>query len=369
MIMASAPVAEPLTPRPDSPYYVSLARPEDHVAIEALSAGAERAEVAFPVTRDTLRWIVDDNPVGAGFVVLARSRRDDTLVGYLAFYAKRLMVWDSERCRAIPHTAYLYLTVYVAPTHRRLGAFLTMVRYGLDVVASLGCSFAFTVPNPRSAAGYRKAAFPRLGTVSFWASPRGWRGLPATLIGEGVATAFGERVEVVPSARFHVDHETLTTGVRPGSASVWGSRTLEELQWRFEGRPGVDYRLWDLRADGALVGYVVTRELRIRSLDTTVVCDAWLDPAHGAAMGRAMSVLRRRPAGSASQWLIAPCGGGAAGAVRTQVAAGMIPIPQRLLPQPVLVVGNALGTGEPTAWMRTGGLSQWFITPYDWDVF
>jgi hypothetical protein len=204
--------------------------------------------------------------------------------------------------------------------------------------------------------------------VPFWASPSGWLGAPLTLVA-GMVSTMRRRVDIVRGTRFDERHEALTATARPAGAAVWGARTLAELRWRFESDASATYELWNLMAGASLVGYVVGRRLAIRSTETTVVCDVWVDDFHGHALGAAMSALRRLPGASALRLLISMCGGGRAGAMAAQLGAGMLPVPQRLLPQPVVVLGGPVGSAAPAPWMRPRGLTQWFMTPYDWDVF
>lgn len=357
-------------PSADAAYYVTVAAPEDYGAVDALSAGADRSEVTFPLTTATIRWLVDDNPAGPGFLVVARQRADDAVVGYFLFYPKRLMVRAAPGDDPSPRMAYLYVRLFVAREYRRRGVFTAMTRYGLRLLAELGVRFAYTVPNPQSTPGFEKLGIGRLGTVPFWVSPSGWLGMPLTLVAAAVSTVTRRRVEVVPGARFDERHEALAAEAPPTGAAVWGARSLAELRWRFESRASPSYELWNLMADGSLVGYVVGRRLAIRSTQTTVVCDTWIDDRHGHALGPVMSALRSRPGASARQLLIAMCGGGRTGTVTAQLGAGMLPVPQRLLPQPVVVLGGPVeGSVASAPWMRPRGLAHWFVTPYDWDVF
>ena len=43
-------LAQPLVPRPDSTYYLTIATEQDYDAVERMSAAANRAEVVFPLT-------------------------------------------------------------------------------------------------------------------------------------------------------------------------------------------------------------------------------------------------------------------------------------------------------------------------------
>jgi uncharacterized SAM-binding protein YcdF (DUF218 family) len=58
----------------DSPYYLTLAAPDDYPALERSNAEASRDGVALPLTATIGRWLVDESPAGRGFSRVARVR-------------------------------------------------------------------------------------------------------------------------------------------------------------------------------------------------------------------------------------------------------------------------------------------------------
>ena len=333
-----------------------MAREDEYGAIEGLSVGASREEVATPLTAATIRWLVEENPAGKGFVVVAKVRADEQMVGYFLFYPKRLFV------RGAPLDVFLYVTLFVAPEYRRVGVFSSMARYGLDLLKRAGVPFAYTVPNPRSTPGFIKMGIGQIGLIPFWCSPTGPLGLAANaasaLGGFGVdvqeATAFDPTVAGLPP---------------PRGAVVWGSRTVPELEWRFLRRPDTGYRIWNLCRRGELIGCAVSRAMHVDPFEANVLCDLWLRDDARPAAAALLRRLRREGGGGLKGLVVAIGGHSGSYAPGALLPAAMVPVPQRALPQPVALIGGPIGDAAGESWMMPGGSGQWYVTPYDWDVF
>jgi hypothetical protein len=333
---------------------VSVAGPPEYDDIERLSRAASPDDVYAPVTAAQLRWFTDENPHGPGFVVIARDARSGALVGHFLYYANTL-VHAAEA--AAPMRAYLYVNLYVAPSHRRGGVFATMFGFGAAVLKAMGVGVAYTVPNPRSSPGFAKFGVPLLGTLPCWMAPSAaaWRGA-ASLLSPGRADVDVTRVPAFD--------DTMVARVED-SAEVYGLRTAAHLNWRFTRRPDVEHLVWRVAARGAPTGYVVTRVMTIQRYRVLALCDWSLPGRSPAALRSIVSALVRQ---TERTDLVMAQGGSPDGVARRMFwRSGFVSVPERFLPQPIAVFGGEPGVPGSTAGLPR--LDRWRLTPGDWDVF
>lgn len=142
----------------DQEFYLTLASPAGYPAIEALSTAAPD-EVAIPLSQQTIEWLVDKNPQGQGFLVLARATANAQIIGRFLFYAKEMVVRELLGGEAAPLIAYLCVHLFVAPRNCRHGLFERMTAFGIDLLLRAGVRFVYTVPNARSAPGFLNSAW------------------------------------------------------------------------------------------------------------------------------------------------------------------------------------------------------------------
>jgi len=336
---------------------VSVAGAHEYAEVEALSRAADPHDVFLPVTAATLAWFADANPHGPGFLVIARAPGGGPVVGHFLFYANTLVGPGAGAGHRRP--AYLYVNLYVSPDYRRKGVFGTMFAFGLEVLTRMGIGFAYTVPNPRSSPGFLKFGVPRLGTLPCWMAPdaAAWRSLAAF-------SAWG-RGDVTAARVSSVDPSMVPA---PGAtAVVRGLRTPATLNWRFAERPGVDYGIWQIERDGSNAGYAVTRVMTIQGHRVLAFCDLALDPFDAATLRGALGAIGRETARERCTLVMFQGGPPDARSRRALWRAGLVHVPDRFLPQPIVVFGGAPGQQH-----STGGfplLGGWSITPGDWDVF
>jgi hypothetical protein len=334
---------------------VSVAEPAEYAEIETLSHAAPPDEVYAPVTAALLRWFTDENPHGPGFVVIARDGTSGALVGHFLYYAHTLRHAAGGAERTIP--TYLYVTLYVAPSHRRHGVFAAMFGFGAAVLKAMGVGFAYTVPNPRSSPGFVKFGVPLLGTLPCWMAP-------STAAWRGAASLLSPGRPVIDVARVAAFDDTMIPA-HGDSAAVVGRRTAEDLNWRFGRRPGVEHACWRVAEKGRASGFVVTRVMRIQRYRVLALCD-WSLPGVTASALRAIvgHVVRHS---EPSDLVMAQGGSPDRAAHHAFWRSGFVRVPDRFLPQPIAVFG-----GEPGARGATAGLpmlDHWCLTPGDWDVF
>jgi GNAT superfamily N-acetyltransferase len=337
---------------------ITVALPDDYPDVEALSRAADSREVMTPLTASLIEWFVDRNPCGQGFVVVARSQPADDIVGYFLFYPWPVRRRETGGAATLP--AFLYVRLYVAATHRRKGIFAAMTSFGVLLLERIGVRLAYTVPNPRSTAGFLKFGMTSAGTLPFWVRPAipGWGAVFRLL-----RPAKGFTIERRPAFDGAVDD--LFEADLPERIRYWGRRTSRLLNWRYVAHPGATYEIRYLLNAGRFAGFLVTRRMRIKGLRSLVICDFWVPEALPGLL-RAGVDDAMRAARPLHVVIAVGCGRGAPGRGALQ-RAGFILCPPVLLPQPVAVIGG--GIGAPPNRVELPSTGEWHLTPYDWDVF
>lgn len=344
-------------------YFLTLATPSDYGLVERLSVNAARDEVSTPLTALTIEWLIDRNPAGRGFLVLARSNRDNAIIGYFLFYPKNLMwrahISDSATCLPV----FLCVHLYVDINYRRRRIFENMTMFGRRILESTGINFLYTVPNPRSTPGFLRIGMTKIGALAFFARPvKAPFSLISAICRTSGSTATNSRV-----AEF--DATTINQiSLRPQSsiAQVWGDRRAASLNWRFRDRPDVQYAVHLVEIEDETVGYVVLRRMPIMKYSALVICDFWLEKSPIGALADIVDTALSDEPGNIDIVI------GLAGSMDPKLRqefwrAGLIPIPQLMLPQPVNLIGGKTNSSNDDP--SIGDLSDWALTPYDWDVF
>lgn len=336
---------------------LSVAAPDQYDRVEQLSRAASREEMLSPLTAELIAWFVDRNPCGRGFVVTASDAVTDRVVGYFLFHP-----WELRRRAPDPTRlrTFLFVRLYVDPAYRRRKVFAAMTDFGLDLVAQLGVGIAYTVPNQRSAPGFLKFGMQQAGQLPFWVRPNlpgwGWVG--------GFRNRTGD-MAVERRAAFDDTWQPDAERDLPESTGLWSPRPIDMLNWRYPERPEGDYEIRYVRRREGVVGYLVTRRMRIKGLRTLVVCDGWMDGFDAAAFRAAIEDALR--SGPRVDLAVAFGGGGAPGYRRALRRSGFVVCPPRLQPQPVAVIG--CGVGGARQRVAVPPVAEWHLTPFDWDVF
>jgi GNAT superfamily N-acetyltransferase len=336
---------------------LAVAAPAEYARVARLSQSASPSEMRSPLTAELIEWFVDRNPCGRGFVVTASSADSAALIGYFLFYP-----WVFAGRSADSHgvTSFLFVRLYVAPSHRRQKVFAAMTAFGLDLVTQLGVGLAYTVPNPRSAPGFLKFGMQPAGVLPFWIKPvlPGWTG-------RRWAVRHVNDLSVDRCTDFSDSWRPDFTPALPQSTELWCPRSPEFLRWRYVQRPEGAYEIRSVRRRNEPLGYLVTRRMRISGLRALVVCDAWFnEPSEGALREAVLDAVR---SGSRVDLAIA-FGGAAAPTYRRALrGAGFFVCPPRLQPQDVVIIACSLG--EAGQRVNVPPTAQWHLTPLDWDVF
>ncbi len=337
---------------------LTIAEPADYAAVEAASRGADPGDVLTPLTADLIRWFVDDNPCGQGFVVVAREADSRDIVGHFVFHPWALKLRRPDGgCEEAP--VYIHVRLWVSSRLRRRGVFLSMTAFGVELLRRMGVGLAYTVPmNERSAPGFLKFGEQRAGYLPFWVRPvvPGWSSLA------GGRRPRGLEVEVRDT--FDQLFDKVANASMPEAVVAWSPRRAAMLNWRYPQRPDFDYEIRYLHREGRAIGYVVTRRMHIKGLRALVVCDFWTEASDAAALRVGIDdALRSGDRVS----IVVSFGGNVAGTVQTAFRrAGLARCPRALQP-PVSIVGGGIGEGEQR--IDLPSIDGWYATPYDWDVF
>jgi predicted N-acetyltransferase YhbS len=331
----------------------ALATPADYAAIEQLTRSAE--DVDEPWSRQAIAWLLDANPDGPGFMILARARDTDRILGYFTFYPK-LLYSGSE---FVP--AFLFVRLYVCREIRRRGIFETMTRLGMALLKYAGIEYAYSVPNRYSTPGFVKLGMRDQGDVGFWVRPS-WRIWP-------YVSGFPKlsRLDVEPIRSFGTQWDDLFEHPYRDQAVVRGARSAARLNWRYKDRPDAEYGMWGVRSRDEFVGYCITRATKVKGVLVLVVCDFWLRPGNERMLRMAVAAALRE-AGPGSSRFVATFVSVPSGPERRAIRqAGFLPVPKLAVPGRMPLIGTCPArmngkTPLPDA-------SSWFITPYDWDVY
>jgi GNAT superfamily N-acetyltransferase len=335
---------------------VEVASSDQYAEIEAVSRAASRHEVFSPITAELLRWFLDENPCGPGFVVVARDHGSHAVIGYFVFYRWVLRRRTADGIADVPSA--LYVKLYVDPSFRRRGIFAAMTRFGLDRLTSMGIPVAYTAPNPRSSPGFVKFGMQRVGPLPFRLRPAvpGW----GWLMGPPSRSVTVER-----RARFDAAFDDGIDSSLPPSVALWSPRRAALLNWRYSDHPEASYEIRYLMERTDPIGFAVTRRMTIKGQDVIALCDFWVAPGHESALRVAVDDVLATSRGARA--VIAIGASAVPFLIRALRRAAFLPWPALLLPQPVLLFGGSLGTAMPP--VRLPPRDAWFVTPYDWDVF
>jgi len=344
--------------RRDDGIRITIAAPDDYADIEAVSRGAAAGEVMSPLTAELTAWFVDRNPCGQGFVVIARDVESGQIAGHFVFYP-----WLLRRRAAdgaideLP--VFLHVRLWVDGGFRRRGVFLSMTTFGVELLRRMGIGLVYTVPNPRSAAGFLKLGEEHAGDLPFWVRPLlpGWGWLA------GGRPPRGMEVERRPELDERLDG--VADRSLPPTVAFWSPRRATLLNWRYPRRPDGDYEIRYVHRAGRPVGYLVTRRMRIKGLRTLVICDFGSEQLDAAVLRAGLEDAAR--SGERAEIAIAMGGNAAPDLRRALRRTGFIPCPRALLPQPVAVIGGGIGDGDQR--LDLPAIDRWHLTPCDWDVF
>jgi len=345
----------------DDDVYLTTANPEEYADVERLASDAKRADVYSPLTAKTISWLIDRNPDGPGFLILAKTSEADEIVGHFLFYPKALLHRRSPDDPPVFIQNYFHCNLYVVPSHRGQGIFRRMMAFGLEILERFGVGYTYSVPNRRSTPGLLKYGLTRVGTVPFWAQPtwRTWRWINPLAARPRKDIRFEIRSEF-DSAFEDLAHRSVSRRAR-----VWGYRSVEHLNWRFRDRPDVDYDISYAFEAEKRVGYIVTRRMSILGRCALVLCDFAFERVSGGHLATGIQTARDRN-DEHLDLVMALASTPDKRARRALWRAGLVPIPQRLLPQPVVVIGGPVPGGAGVTLPST---RHWHATPYDWDVF
>jgi hypothetical protein len=234
-----------------------------------------------------------------------------------------------------------------------------MMAFGVNLLRRTGLRFVYTVPNPRSAPGFLKFGMAQLGTIPFRIGlAQKWK-----------LEALGQRPAETVVRRNEFDDQLMLglDTLAPRRALVWGSRNVKLLNWRYRDRPEVDYVIWYLGEGGRTKGYLVTRKMTIMNYETLVLCDFWLEPSTAGGLNRLIAAALAADHGRDASLVITMAGSPDMRFGSVLWRSGLARFPQRLLPQPVVVIGGFID-GKMHS-QELPGSGNWLATPYDWDVF
>ena len=347
-------------------FYFTVADPKDYDDVERLSktANISTGEVKFPLTAETIRWFIDANPAGKGFLALSKSMRTDEIVGYYLFFPKRLMFRQDNKGKSVPLLVYNNSSLYVSPSHRGQGVFTKMTSFSLNLLARSGVHFQYTTPNKRSVHGFlHSLSMKKIGIVPVWIQPacRFWHFINPLVSKKIHSTEFEIKDEIDNSL-----DSVLQNQISPNTM-VWGDRNAELLNWRYRDRPNIDYRIIHIYENGSVTGYLVARKMKIGRYQALILCDFWHTTYKQNVINLATETALRHGEWKDIKIIISFISTSDPRIPRSLWKTGFIHVPNFFLPHPIWIVGGPVSSSSKDAELPK--LNSWHFTPYDWDVF
>lgn len=191
----------------------------------------------------------------------------------------------------------------VLEAYRRKGLFLRLAQCAVDHVTEQGWDMTYSLPNEKSYPGFIKHLQYRHVTVA----PVYVRPLhPEVILAERLPFApvwkfLGrtamrfydslrpldtrtEEMRISPVSRFSSEVDGVSRQF-VARAGLGCTRDAEFLNWRFVDHPGVSYERWEIREDGTLLAYVITRRAELFNTEVLLFMDvACADEAEDALM-------------------------------------------------------------------------------------
>lgn len=352
-----------------TPTLVPLAAPDAILGLERTVYGdAEVADARF------VQWLYGRNPAGEGLVWhAATGDADAPSAGQVAVVPLRVEVGGRAGL------AGLVLNVATHPRWRGRGVFVGLLTSAVAENARRGFWYTFALPNPSSTPGFlRHAGFADAGRVPLLLAPLDPAALAATRsgltrlgvgIGAHLLAALGRRRRPSAAALAVDEVSADWDGFDALWARVRATRAVAVVRdrafaaWRFGACPTRHYRLYAAQSGGDVAGMIVTRLAPVLGVSAGHVVDLTLAPgataeAAGAALlARAFEEFAAGGAALAASLMLPP-----AAEYRALRAAGFVPCPRVLEPQPFRVVLRPHAPGLPP------GLRGWFLAMADYDV-
>ena len=350
------------------PLPLPLDRADVVLGLERLVYG-EAAEVAEPAFYD---WLYRRNPSGEALVWHAATGDPRCpSAGQVVLVPLRFRVAGTAG------VAGLALNVVTHPEHRRQGVFAALAAGATEEAERRGMLFTWALPNPNSYPGFLRLGYTDVGRVPLLLCP-----LEPSKLDPGGGAAW--RLAVRAGAR--AIRAVTRPGHRRAAAAIveevppdwegWDAlwRRLEDkypvmvvrdrahLSWRFGECPTRRYRLYLARIGGEPAGFIATRLATVAGMSAGLVVDLLVVAGRGNEAGsalveRAFEEFRGAATGLAASLMLPHAEEHAC--LR---AAGFLPCPRFLEPQPFRVVFKSRGPSPARE------LSAWFLTMADYDV-
>ncbi|MFH1944813.1 MAG: hypothetical protein ABIJ35_06350 [Acidobacteriota bacterium] len=350
----------------DEKFYFTIADPVDYFKVEQLSKKANETtgEVKFPLTADAIRWFIDFNPAGKGFLALSKCTKTDEIVGYYLYFPKRLIYWEDIKGKFVPLLVYNNTSLYVSPSKRGQGVFAKMTSFSLNLLDRSGVHFQYTTPNKRSVHGFlHSLSMNKMGVVPVWIQPacRFWRFI------NPIVSSKSHLIKIEIKDKIDDSLDPILKNHIPLNTLVWGDRNAELLNWRYRDRPNINYRIIHIYENGNVTGYLIARKMKIGRFQALILCDFWhttykknvinlaLKTAlmHGEWRDINIIISFMTTSDPRIQWSL--------------WKAGFIHVPSFLLPHPIWIVGGPVNNSYTD--VELPKLKSWHCTPYDWDIF
>jgi GNAT superfamily N-acetyltransferase len=323
-------------------------------------------------------WYYRANPAGEAVIWYAATRDAAApSAGHYAVVPVRVAV------RGEPVLASLSVNTVTHPGYRRQGVFTTLAEQVFAECGRRGIAFTYGFPNPSSYPGFvGTLGFTDMGRLPLLLAPLdaralvlpGRRALGQTLgrLGAGAVLVLGR----LRRARLPAESPAAEVGAAwPGWDRLWQRlrgkypvmvvRDAAYVGWRFTACPTRRYRLYVAAVDGEPAGFAATRVTELFGMRAGLVVDLLVAP--GPSGRRAGSSLVSAALGEFAAEQVALAGALAprhADEYACLRAAGLLPCPRPLEPQPFSVILRVHPGGAPVP----SEIGSWLLTMGDYDA-
>lgn len=225
-------------------------------------------------------WQYRNNPQGKAIVIIARDEeKNREIIGLTTLIPMKLII-DNQKIIA----SSLSCNVQVDPEYRNQGVFSKLMKDMPNKALERGITSLYAVPNEQSYRSFIKHGYVEVINLTLLARPlrlsKYFDGILKSIIRpfESIWKIRKKSISDVKqfTNKFDEEFEQLVAKASR-RVSIIQNRDKGFLEWRYSNHPTRKYRVFVLREDSFLKGYVVTRRTDINGKEIGVIVDFLVD--------------------------------------------------------------------------------------------